>query len=111
EACQKSPFLALYVANLPMDEIGVPDYYEKPSRGLGQLENPNLIYPIGEGLHVHIYPDPLGARHHHIAVEPISVVNIDQLLPLVEERLVAWAEEIGRIEDKEEKRALLLSLV
>jgi len=111
EACQQSPFLAEYVQQLPVEEIGIPEFYPKPSRALSQLAYLNLIYPIKEGLYVHIYPDSTGMRNHHIAIEPTTVVNIDDLIQQVDERLVAWAEEIGAIEDKEEKKALLLKLV
>src|SRR5690606_16974404 len=96
---------------LPIHEIGVPEYYEKPSRSLGSLDYRNLIYAIKEGLYVHIYPDLLGSRDHHIAIEPTSVVPIDHLMPVIDQKLVAWAEDIGRIEDTEEKRAFLLKLI
>lgn len=111
EACDSSPFLTQYVWRLPVDEIGIPDFYSKPSRSLGQLEYRNLIYPIKEGLYVHIYPDPGGVRDHHIAIEPTVVVDIEHVMPQIETKLVAWAEEIGRLEDKEEKKALLYKLI
>lgn len=111
EACEQSPFLAHYVQLLPIEEIGIPAFYSKPSRGLSQLEVRNLIYPIKDGLYVHIYPDMTGARDHHISIEPTIIVNIDHLMPRVDERLLAWAEDIGRIEDKEEKKAFLLKLI
>ncbi|NDJ86931.1 MAG: type II/IV secretion system ATPase subunit [Chloroflexi bacterium] len=111
EQCQQSYFLAEYIKRLPVEEIGIPDFYAKPSRKLTDLDYYNLIYPIKEGLFVHIYPDPLGVRDHHIAIEPTTVVDIDHLLPKVEDKLVAYADEIGRIEDQEEKRTVLLNLV
>lgn len=111
EACEQSDFLAEYVQRLPLDEIGIPEYYTKLARSLSDLEYRNLIYPIKDGLFVHIYPDMSGARDHHIAIEPTVVVEVDDLIMEVNERLVAWADDIGRIEDREEKRALLLSLV
>lgn len=111
EACEGSPFLAAYVMGLPLDEIGIPEYHSNPSRKLSGLSYRNLIYPIKEGLFVHIYPDSGGVRDHHIAIEPTVVVNIDYLMPKVDERLVLWAEEIGQIEDVEEKKLLLLKLV
>jgi archaeal flagellar protein FlaI len=110
-ACEGSYFLAEYVRNLPLDQIGMPEYHAKPSRSLGGADYRNFIYPIGEGLHVHIYPDMTGARDNHIAIEPTLVVDIDPLMAEVDERLIAWAEEIGMIEDKDEKRDLLLRLV
>lgn len=111
EACNNSAFLAAYIRMLPIEEIGIPDYYPKLSRSLSNLERRNLIYPTKDGLFVHIYPDTTGARDHHVAIEPTTVANIDHLMMQIDERLVAWAEEIGRTEDKEEKRALLLRIV
>ncbi|MBZ0301540.1 MAG: type II/IV secretion system ATPase subunit [Anaerolineae bacterium] len=111
QACDQSPFLVEYLKVLPIDEIGVPDYYEKPSRGLSGLDYRNLIYAIKDGLYVHIYPDPVGTRDHHVSIEPSTVVQIDPYMPQVDQKLVAWAEEIGRIEDREEKQAFLLQLI
>lgn len=110
-ACQRSFFLMEYLRHLPIDDIGIPDYHEKPSRKLGQLDYKNIIYPIEEGLFVHIYPDMSGARDHHIAIEPSAVVDVSHLLPKVEDRLIQWADQLGTITDKEEKRAFLLKLV
>lgn len=111
EACSASPFLMSYLMHLPIEEIGVPEYHVKPSRALGQMEYKNFIYPIKEGLFVHIYPDTVGARDHYISIEPTVVINIDRLMPSIESKLVLWAEEIGRIEDKDEKKAFLLKLL
>ncbi|MFP4321351.1 MAG: type II/IV secretion system ATPase subunit [Anaerolineales bacterium] len=110
-ACAQSAFLRDYVLCLPLDDIGIPDYYTKPARRLSDLEYRNLIYPIAEGLFVHIYPDTSGARDHHVSIEPSSVVDVNALMPLVEDRLVTWAEDIGRIADPDEKKAFLLQLV
>ncbi|WP_119070145.1 type II/IV secretion system ATPase subunit [Aggregatilinea lenta] len=110
-ACDQSPFLAEYLRQVPLDEIGMPKYFPKPSRAMGQMEVYNLIYPIMEGLYVHIYPDATGARNHYIPIEPTTVVDVDHLTSQVDEKLIGWAEEIGRLEDKEEKRQLLLQLV
>ena len=108
EACEQSPFLVEYLKYLPMDEIGVPEFYEKPPRGLAEH---NLIYPIKDGLFVHIYPDTTGMRDHHVAIEPTTIIDIDHLMPEIETKLVAWAEDIGRLEDEEEKRKLILQIL
>jgi len=111
EACERSPHLAEYLRRLPLDEAGVPAYYPKLTRSLSLLEKRHLIYPLEQGLYVHIYPDPAGARDHYICIEPTTVADIEEPLALVEERLIAWAEEIGRIENEEEKREFLLRLI
>jgi len=111
EAVAQSPFLAAYMQRLPLNTIGVPEYHPKPSRALGNAEYKNFIYPIKDGLFVHIYPDPSGARDHYVSIEPSIVVNTDEMMPRIEDRLVMWAEDIGRIEDKDEKKAFLLQLI
>ncbi len=111
EACAGSPFLTAYMLYLPIDEIGAPEYHTKPPRSLGNAEYKNFIYPIKEGLFVHLYPDTTGMRDHYISIEPPIVVQTDHLMPQIEEKLVVWAEEIGAIEDKEEKKAYLINLV
>lgn len=111
EGCEQSLFLTEYIRRLPLDEIGIPDYYPKPNRSLGQLKERNLIYPLKGGLFIHMLSDEGGARDHYIAVEPSAVIEVDYLIPEIDHKLMTWAEELGRIEDKEEKTAMLSKLV
>lgn len=111
QACNRSPFLAEYLRMLPLQQIGIPDYYETPSRGLGGLEYRNLIYAIKDGLFVHIYPDLVGTRDHLVSIEPNIVAEVDALMPEINQRLMQWAEDIGRIDNKEEKQAFLIRLI
>ena len=111
KACKENPFLADYLQHVPMDEIGVPDYYPKLSRRLKDLEERNLIYPIEEGLFVHIYPNPSGERDIYVPIEPHTTINLDDIVGEVERRLLDWAEEIGAAETPEEKREKLLGAI
>lgn len=111
EACMKSTFLTAYLQRIPIEKIGAPEYYAKPARSLGNVEYKNFIYPIKEGLFVHIYPDPSGARDHYVSIEPSIVVDTDKVMPQIEQKLVLWAEDIGRLENAEEKKAFLLQLI
>ncbi len=108
DACDAAPFLADYLHQIPMDEIGVPVYCAKPSRG---MEARNLIYPIKGGLFVHMYPDPSGARDFYVSIEPTVMVSLDETMQEVDARLIDWAEDIGRTEDEEEKKTLLLNII
>ena len=62
--------LGEYLHLLPIEKIGVPEYHETLNRGMGDLPNPNLIYPVGNGIFIHVYPDPVDARDYYIAIEP-----------------------------------------
>lgn len=107
-ACAKNEFLAEYLEYVPMDEIGVPDFYPKLSRGLQDLEERNLIYPIEGGLFVHLYPNESGERDYYIAIEPHLTVDLSEILPEVETRLVDYSEEIGRTETDEERTETII---
>ncbi|MBN1314388.1 MAG: type II/IV secretion system ATPase subunit [Anaerolineales bacterium] len=107
EACKETPFLLDYLEIIPIEEIGIPTFYLKLSRAMRDIEERNLIYPIGEGLFVHIYPNPMGARDYYVAIEPHTTYQLDTLLEQIEIRLVDWSEEIGNSETDEEKRQVL----
>ena len=111
EACDEYPYLADYLRHVPIDEIGVPDYYPKLSRSLKDLEERNLIYATQEGLFVHIYPDMTGERDIYIPIEPHTMVNLDGIIPEVETRLLDWAEGIGAAETEEGKQERLLEAI
>ncbi|MHB1296517.1 MAG: type II/IV secretion system ATPase subunit [Anaerolineae bacterium] len=111
EAASSNSFLDEYLHQLPLDEIGVPEFYAKPSRELQKLPRRNLIYPIKDGLFVHIYPDASGERDYYISVEPDLALDIEELLGIVEGRLLEYAEEIGRVDSEELKRQVIVDLV
>ena len=108
QACEQAPFLADYLHHLPIETIGMPMYCPKPSRS---VESHNVIYPIKDGLFVHIYPDLIGERDYYVPIEPTVMLDLEPLVAQVEERLLQWAEDIGRIEDQEEKKQFLTTLV
>ncbi len=108
EACDEHPYLAEYLHSVPMKEVGVPDYYPKLARRLSGLERRNLIYPIQGGLFVHVYPSTQSERDWHVGIEPHLMVNLDTIMPEVENKLLDWIEEIGAAKTDEEKREALL---
>ncbi|MBK8020055.1 MAG: type II/IV secretion system ATPase subunit [Chloroflexi bacterium] len=110
-ACETSGFLFEYLQYVPLAEYGIPQYFAKVPRTLDTSFFRNIIYPIKDGLYVHIYPDHLGARDHYIAVEPTIVTPIAHLVTEVDNKLISWAEEIGRTESEDAKKKLLVELV
>ena len=111
KACEDSPFLREYVLSLPFDQIGIPTFNAKPTRQISAEDSRNLIYPIRDGLFVHIYADEISTRDNYISVEPTIVVDVEQHMPEVEDRLINWAEDIARLDDRDEKSALLMKLL
>jgi archaeal flagellar protein FlaI len=108
EAMDSSWFLHEYLHALPISEVGVPDFYPRLSRDLRDLEERNLIYPTKNGLFVHVYPDNRAERDIYVPIEPHLTVDMTQIMPEVDTRLMVFTEAIGRTEDEETKRAVLM---
>ena len=94
EQSKENEFLLDYIHLLPVDEVGIPEYHSKLERSLGDKKNPNLIYPIENGLYVHIYPDPNDSRDYYIAIEPGMLSNDPDLIDELEDHLVDYVEEL-----------------
>ncbi len=94
EQSKENEFLLDYIHLLPVDEVGIPEYDSKLERSLGDKKNPNLIYPIENGLYVHIYPDPNDSRDYYIAIEPGMLSNDPDLIDELEDHLVDYVEEL-----------------
>jgi flagellar protein FlaI len=110
EACLANSFLHKYLHWLPLDDIGIPDYYPKLSRNLRDLEERNLIYPTKDGtLFIHIYPDMKGERDIYVTIEPCLTVSLDAIVPEVELRLLDFTDQIGQAETAEEREKVLLT--
>lgn len=77
-----------YICRLPTEEIGFPEFYPRISRSMKGIKRPNLIYPAGKGLAVHIYPDKEDIRNYYIPIEPCLFQNLDITLEAVEKLLI-----------------------
>ncbi|MDD3247828.1 MAG: type II/IV secretion system ATPase subunit [Methanosarcina sp.] len=97
-----------YICRLPTEKIGFPEFYPKISRSMKSIKRPNLIYPTGKGLAVHIYPDKEDVRNYYIPLEPCLFQKLDRKLEEVEKLLidVIYDQDITT-KDPEEKKELL----
>ena len=108
DEAKKHEFLLDYIHMLPMDEVGIPEYYPELNRGLGELKNPNLIYPVGEEVYIHIFPDQTDSRDYYIAVEPGMTQKMDSLMEGLEDRLVDYVDELDDLDGAQTDRGKVL---
>ena len=97
-----------YLGKLPVNEIGVPEYYPSLSRDLRELTNRNLIYPLGKGVFVHIYKTETDVRDFYMPVEPVMDEAIPKLMQEVDKQLVNYVSDLEVATDIEERVQLLL---
>lgn len=100
-----------YLHTFPVEEFGIPEYHEKLARSLGDLPDPNLIYPVGRGLFVHICSDPGDSRNHYIIIEPGMMEDMAEIMGQVELRLVDHIHEMEKAESTTDRAQLLLKAV
>ncbi len=108
EQMQEHPHLERYLHTLPLEEFGPPLYTAKLDRKLSGLEQPNVIYPVGNATFAHIFPDTKDARHFLIPIEPVILSDYDLLMEVVEELLVQAVHKFFQPTNTEEQREVLL---
>ena len=111
ERAEQTPHLMDYLHMVPIGEVGVPDFYPEVSRKLGDIKQPNLIYPVAEHIFIHIYPDPQDVRDYYIPVEPTLVGGLGPLLSKLERRVLEYVDELAQAETEEEKVQVLMTAV
>ena len=111
QEAEAAPHLMHYLHQVPIKELGVPEYYPEITRKLADLEQKNLIYRVNDELFVHIFPDPEDARDFYIAIEPAMMENLRPILEAIERRLLEYVEDLSVAETEEQKMEVLLRAV
>ncbi len=111
ERAEAMPHLMDYLHVVPIAQTGLPDYYPEVSRKLGEIEHPNLIYPVSDDTFIHIYPDLEDPRNYYIAIEPSTGMDLEDLLKKVERRLLDFVDILAQAQTTEEKVLALMQAV
>ncbi len=69
DALKRNPHLKRYIEEFKKREGVVPTFVPALSRDMKSLPRPNLIYPVGDPIFIHIYTDRDGNRRY-MAIEP-----------------------------------------
>lgn len=108
---RKEAHLGRYLHILPMREYGPPKFFPQLSRKMRGMKNPNLLYPVGEGVYIHIYPDPNDIRDYYIPVEPSTLLDLAPLMERIERRMVEFVSELEAATSPEHRRQVILDLL
>ncbi|MHB8104926.1 MAG: type II/IV secretion system ATPase subunit [Dehalococcoidales bacterium] len=111
EACKNNLHLLQYLYMLPLDQIEIPKYYEKISRKLKGIKDPNIIYSIGNGVFVHIMANPEDIRDYYLAIEPSLVEDDENILPEIEFHLAENVEDLEGITESSKRLEIIMNIV
>ena len=113
EAAADSPHLRAYLGTLDYEALGgEPEFYEKVSRGAGEVPFKNFIYAVNGGLFVHIITDNEDARDTYASIEPSMVdPNMVAHVAKIDVFLLDYVDELETCEDDEQKKEVLLRAI
>ena len=99
EALAKFSHLREYV-NKIANTIGVPEWHTELSREMRDIEYPNIIYPVGDPIFIHIYRLP-GESLSYVAIEPQLTPEEKELLEKIQTKIVKYAVELDSLNVQE----------
>ncbi|AHL22759.1 MULTISPECIES: type II/IV secretion system ATPase subunit [Thermococcus] len=70
EAMARNPHLRKYVDQFRKKYGKMPEFHAQLSRDMKEIMYPNIIYPVGDPIFIHIYADPATAEKRYIVIEP-----------------------------------------
>jgi flagellar protein FlaI len=92
QASEANPHLKEYLNLIPYAKVGIPAYYEKLSREMGDRKEPNIIYPVSDNLFVHILVDFKDARCCYIPIEPSLTIDVTSKVEQVERTCIEFGD-------------------
>ncbi len=103
EYVKASPHLLEYLHVFPVNTYGIPLFLSELKKDLRLMKSPNLIYPVNDTTFIHILPDPDDVRNFYIPIEPSFLHSVNQMLPVIETKLIDLIDglEEDPISDKE----------
>jgi len=103
EYVKSSLHLLEYLHTFPVNTYGIPLFLSELKKDLRSMKSPDIIYPVNETPFVHILPDPDDVRNFYIPIEPSFLHNVNQMLPVIETKLIDVIDALDEdpISDKE----------
>lgn len=111
KACGERSHLLEYLHLMPVEEMGIPEYYPTPPKKLGDAKQLNLVYPVSPEILIHVLSVPDDPRALYIPVEPVLTLDLNHIVPRVEERLLDYATEFTSADTEEEKTKALVTAI
>ncbi|ADT84186.1 type II/IV secretion system ATPase subunit [Thermococcus barophilus] len=109
-AMARNPHLRRYINSFVKQTGKFPEFHVQLSRSMKEIKYPNIIYPVGDPIFIHIYGDPKTERKY-IVIEPrITSPQEEEKYELIKDKILEMAPTKRIPEDKEEFEMFLDSL-
>ncbi len=110
EAMQRNPHLRRYVESFRKKYGKIPEFHAQLSRDMRDITYPNILYPVGDPIFIHIYGDQKTEKKY-IVIEPrIESLIEEKKYEMIKDRILEIAPTKDIPEDQEEFERFLDSL-
>ncbi len=109
-ALSRNPHLRDYIERFRKKEGVTPTFVPTLSRDMKSLPRPNLIYPVGDPIFIHIYTDRDGEKRY-IAIEPRLEGDEEEKYRILMDRMLEIAPQEKTPESDEELEELIDVLI
>ena len=108
EAQARNPHLREYLATKGLEK---PEFYVQLDRSLKDVEFPNIIYPVGDPIFIHILRRPGENEVQYIAVEPQLTPRETELFNKISDQLIRIAHSMDTSDTTEDLSDILVKLM
>ncbi len=107
DALKRNPHLSEYIAEIQRNKKSVPLFTAQLSREMGLEKAPNILYPVGDPIFIHIYGEP-GKDIEYFVIEPrLKQDEINKYNTIVEKVLEKGLKKAAPSSKELLKQALL----
>ncbi|WP_099212045.1 type II/IV secretion system ATPase subunit [Thermococcus henrietii] len=111
EAMARNPHLRKYIDQFRKKYGKMPEFYAQLSRDMKDIMYPNIIYPVGDPIFIHIYADPATAEKRYIVIEPrIESREEEEKYNMIRDKILEIAPTRDIPEEQEEFERFLDAL-
>ncbi|AMQ18329.1 type II/IV secretion system ATPase subunit [Thermococcus peptonophilus] len=111
DAMARNPHLRKYIEQFRKKYGRIPEFHAQLSRDMKDIPYPNILYPVGDPIFVHIFTDPVTAEKRYIVIEPrIESVDEEEKYKLIKDKILELAPTRDIPEDQEEFERFLDAL-
>jgi flagellar protein FlaI len=108
EAQARNPHLREYLASKGMEK---PDFYVQLDRSLKDLEFPNVMYPVGDPIFIHVLRKHGENETQYVAVEPQLTPHETEMFNKISDELIKIAHTMDTSETTEDLSDILVRLM
>lgn len=110
-AMARNPHLRQYINNFVKKTGKFPEFFPQLSRDMKEIKYPNIIYPVGDPIFIHIYGDPQTEKKYIIVEPRIETPQEEEKYEILKDKILELAPQKKIPEETEEFERFLDELI